>query len=120
VHVFPGNYEDYLWRKSGGPESVAAPVDKPSLSVASSSPVKTPEKRVNPLKLRQMKERQVEIEQQISTLESQISEYETALANFVSVDETKKTNDLLEAHKRRLAATLSEWEQVAQLTEAGS
>ena len=23
VHIFPGNYEDYLWRKSGGPEKVA-------------------------------------------------------------------------------------------------
>src|SRR6201986_5622198 len=25
VHVFPGNYEDYLWRKSGGPETLATP-----------------------------------------------------------------------------------------------
>ena len=24
VHVYPGNYEDYLWRKSGGPEAMAA------------------------------------------------------------------------------------------------
>ena len=24
VHVFPGNYEDYLWRKQGGPETIAA------------------------------------------------------------------------------------------------
>ena len=24
VHVFPGNYEDYLWRKSGGPESLGS------------------------------------------------------------------------------------------------
>ena len=23
VHIYPGNYEDYLWRKSGGPEKVA-------------------------------------------------------------------------------------------------
>src|SRR5258707_5342363 len=23
VHVFPGNYEDYLWRKQGGPETLA-------------------------------------------------------------------------------------------------
>src|SRR6516225_8686694 len=23
VHVYPGNYEDYLWRKSGGPETLA-------------------------------------------------------------------------------------------------
>jgi ATP-binding cassette subfamily F protein 3 len=23
VHIYPGNYEDYLWRKNGGPEKVA-------------------------------------------------------------------------------------------------
>ena len=23
MHIYPGNYEDYLWRKSGGPEKVA-------------------------------------------------------------------------------------------------
>ena len=24
VHVYPGNYEDYLWRKAGGPEAMMA------------------------------------------------------------------------------------------------
>jgi len=120
VHVFPGNYEDYLWRKSGGPESIAASNEKPSATAAAPTSVKAGEKRVNPLKLQQMKERQVEIEGQIARLESQIADCESALSNFVSVDETKRTSDLLEAHKSTLAATLSEWEEVAQLTEAGS
>ena len=26
VHIYPGNYEDYLWRKQGGPEKVTAAV----------------------------------------------------------------------------------------------
>src|SRR4029079_10858140 len=26
VHVFPGNYEDYLWRKQGGPETLTQTV----------------------------------------------------------------------------------------------
>jgi hypothetical protein len=30
------------------------------------------------------------------------------------VDETKRTSDLLEAHKSTLAATLSEWEEVTE------
>ncbi|MGA7236052.1 MAG: ABC-F family ATP-binding cassette domain-containing protein, partial [Bryobacteraceae bacterium] len=36
VHIYPGNYEDYLWRKSGGPATLAAPaavvtvVERPS------------------------------------------------------------------------------------------
>ena len=29
VHIFPGNYEDYLWRKSGKPLDIPAPVDAP-------------------------------------------------------------------------------------------
>jgi ATP-binding cassette subfamily F protein 3 len=117
VHVFPGNYEDYLWRKSGGPESIAAPVERPAAANLEAPASKTAEKRVNPLKLKQMKQRQIEIEQQIARLESQIADCESALSNFVSVDETKRTSDLLEAHKSTLAATLSEWEEVAQLTE---
>src|SRR6202522_1151243 len=120
VHVFPGNYEDYLWRKSGGPESIAATIEKPSATAAAPTSVKAAEKRVNPLRLQHMKERQGEIERQIARLESQIADCESALSNFVSVDETKRTSDLLEAHKSTLAATLSEWEEVAQLTEAGS
>src|SRR5580700_9376552 len=120
VHVFPGNYEDYLWRKAGGPESISTPSEKPSATAAPPASAKAAEKRVNPLRLQQMKERQVEIEQQIARLESQIADCENALSNFVSADETKRTSDLLEAHKSTLAATLSEWEEVAQLTEAGS
>jgi ATP-binding cassette subfamily F protein 3 len=119
VHIFPGNYEDYLWRKSGGPESIAAPVAKQSAIPAAPTSAKAPEKRVNPMKLQEMKKRQTDIEAKIGRLESQIAEYEAALSNFVSVEETKRTNDLLEAHKSKLAATLSEWEEVAQLTETG-
>src|SRR5580693_5388771 len=54
VHVFPGNYEDYLWRKGGGPATLTAPAEKPAAAPAPVA-VKGPEKRVNPLKLKQMK-----------------------------------------------------------------
>ena len=30
VHIYPGNYEDYLWRKQGGPEKVTASVTHPA------------------------------------------------------------------------------------------
>ncbi len=26
LHIYPGNYEDYLWRKQGGPEKVTAAI----------------------------------------------------------------------------------------------
>src|SRR5580704_6913025 len=57
VHVYPGNYEDYLWRKGGGPEALAAqaPVEAPA-----PVPVKESEngaKRVNPIKRQKLQER---------------------------------------------------------------
>src|SRR5579863_2192876 len=68
VHVFPGNYEDYLWRKNGGGGTIAetpaaakpipasaqkkAPAPKP-VAIA---PKDDKQHRLNPIKLRQMKE----------------------------------------------------------------
>src|SRR5664280_2322143 len=47
VHIFPGNYEDYLWRKSGGPEKVAVSLTnslKPAIPEPSApEPAATPE-----------------------------------------------------------------------------
>jgi ATP-binding cassette subfamily F protein 3 len=122
VHIYPGNYEDYLWRKSGGPETLAA---APAASVrvveqpVASAP-KAPEKRVNPMKLQQMKDRQGKIEAQTAKLESEIAEYETALGNFVSVEETKRVSGLLDTRKGELGKLLKEWEEVAEAIEGNS
>ena len=40
--------------------------------------------------------------------------------NFVSVEETKRVNDLLQARRADLEALMMEWEEVAQLIEANS
>src|SRR5271170_5111103 len=58
VHVYPGNYEDYLYRKQAAQPhlqngSTPALPDKPSVEVAPAKAVR----RVNPIKLRQMQER---------------------------------------------------------------
>jgi hypothetical protein len=42
------------------------------------------------------------------------------LGNFVSVEETKRVNDLLTARRADLEALMAEWEEVAQLIEANS
>jgi ATP-binding cassette subfamily F protein 3 len=127
VHVFPGNYEDYWWRKSGGaapaveapqaareiaePGRQAAPLDTgPGARTA----------RLNPLKLRRMKERREEIEVEVSKLEVEIADYEGALGHFVSVEETARLSDLVTARRTDLAALLKEWETVAQSIEANS
>src|SRR5579864_582917 len=46
VHVFPGNYEDYLWRKQGGPETMARSVATPAS--ATNHDREPAAKRVNP------------------------------------------------------------------------
>jgi ATP-binding cassette subfamily F protein 3 len=134
VHVYPGNYEDYLWRKQGGgsaplqaddapaatpePAQVAAPAVVQTTAPASSS--KTTAQRLNPIKLRQMKERSRAIEDEITRLEVEIADYELALANFVNAEETKRVTELLEARRADLESLMTEWEDVAQLIEANS
>jgi ATP-binding cassette subfamily F protein 3 len=64
VHVFPGNYEDYLWRKQGGPERiVATPASQPLPSRDSNGAGVA--KRVNPLKLKKAQDRLKEVEQRV-------------------------------------------------------
>ena len=117
VHVFPGNYEDYLWRKQGGgaqplvrggrPGSRAGPCPP----APAAEPAKAEERRLNPIKLRQMKERQGEIEEEVTRMEAEIADYEAALANFVSVEETQRVNGLLEARRSDLESLMEEWEE---------
>jgi len=121
VHIYPGNYEDYLWRKSGGPEAMAAQVAVVDETVVEAPPEpKAPERRVNPIKLRQMEERRAAIEQQVGRSEEEIAELETALANFVSVEETVRLNDQLNARRKAMESLVAEWEDVVQSIESNA
>ncbi len=126
VQVYPGNYEDYQWRKQGGgqppasDEPSAAAVEEAIAAPAAAELAKSSERRLNPIKLRQMKERRHEIEEEVTRLEAEIAEYESSLAHFVSVDETQRVNDLLTARRTDLESLLLEWEEVAQSIEANS
>jgi ATP-binding cassette subfamily F protein 3 len=123
VTVYPGNYEDYLWRKEGGgpqpPAGLTQDAEKPAEALVDGVS-KVPEKRVNPLKLKRMQERRAAIEEQVTRLEAQIADYEASLAHFVSTEETRRTSELLEARRSDLTALLAEWEDVAQSIEAQS
>ncbi len=132
VEVFPGNYEDYLWRKEG--KAGAAPDGSLSATIAPSAiggaahgnhdaadKPTAPEiklKRLNPIKLKQMKERLQEVEEEIARLEAAISAAETALQDFVSVEETQRQTELLERSKTELKQAMSEWEELGQMLEA--
>jgi ATP-binding cassette subfamily F protein 3 len=126
VHIFPGNYEDYLWRKQGqagaaaglqaGPEAAEEEALQPSPAEQGARG----ERRLNPIKLRQMRERQDSIEIEVAKLEAEIAECEAALSSFVSVEETVRVNGLLEARRADLEALMEEWEEVSHSIEASS
>jgi ATP-binding cassette subfamily F protein 3 len=120
VHVFPGNYEDYLWRKSGGGPSPAGalPAEPGPDSSEAVAAAKGSDRRVNPIKVRRMQERRSALEVEVGKAEAEIAGLEAALGNFVSVEETVRLNDLLHARRADLAALLAEWEDVAQSLEA--
>ncbi|MGA2143644.1 MAG: ABC-F family ATP-binding cassette domain-containing protein [Bryobacteraceae bacterium] len=126
VTVYPGNYEDYQWRKSGGgsmapAEPEAGPVFAVgTVSAAEPPQPKEPERRVNPIKIRKMEQRRREIEEEVARLEAEIQDHELALGNFVNAEETQRIAGLLDARRARLEGLMQEWEDVAHEIEANS
>jgi len=118
VHVFPGNYEDYLWRKQGGPETIVEPPADQPLPSRDSNGAGSSKARVNPMKLQKVRDRLAAVEQQVAALESEIAQHEAALADFKSVEETVRINDLLTARRRELESRVAEWESLSAEIEA--
>jgi ATP-binding cassette subfamily F protein 3 len=116
VNVFPGNYEDYLWRKGGKEIDLTLAIDGHAAPVP--TPIPTPEppaKRLNPLKLKQMQKRCTELEREIADAEAAVAGFETELANYVSSEETVRVSNLLDRRRAELAKLLSEWEEVSEV-----
>ncbi len=123
VEVYPGNYEDYRWRKGGGAarlqEAVAAaPAAVQPVNGNGAAPAESKSKRLNPIKRKQMEDRVHELEQEITRTEAAITDCESALQTFVSADETQRLTQELEKHKRSLQAKVQEWEELGQALEA--
>jgi ATP-binding cassette subfamily F protein 3 len=136
VHVFPGNYEDYLWRRSGA----AAPPPAPAVAHAARAekpdkPVQQPkapppkpaqpaapppdkQRRLNPIKFRQMKERQRTIEDEITRLEVEIADFEQALSHYESAQHSIDISEMLESRRTDMKNLMTEWEEVSQILEA--
>ena len=121
VHVYPGNYEDYLWRKAGGPEQIQA--QTAAAVIAEPEPVAAVadlKKRVNPMKLKKLQERLRTVEQEVAALESEIARHDAALADFKSMEETMRISEIVAERRKQLEARVAEWERVsAELEEAG-
>jgi ATP-binding cassette, subfamily F, member 3 len=126
VNVYPGNYEDYVWRKQGGADRQptlddllnGVPPAQPIPMPAPVQPSTGPKPRVNPLKLKQMQERAAELEARTAALEAEIAENEQALAHYVSAEETARLAAELEAKRAELRAAESDWESLSSQIEA--
>jgi ATP-binding cassette subfamily F protein 3 len=142
VEIFPGNYEDYLWRKQGGQqvaptlddvpgavkakETVGAPLlagvarSGPDVSDSTngSGSAAEPKKRLNPIKRKQMEDRVQELEEAIGRTEDEITRLETTLQSFVSAEETQRQSQELELNKSSHTALIREWEDLSATLEA--
>jgi len=143
VEVYPGNYEDYLWRKQGGSAQQTASIEKELLekrsanrtslsapqeqSKAAASPANgnepkpdsddSPAKRLNPIKRKQMQDRLHEVEEEIARAESSIAFCETQLQTFISADETQRQTLELSQRKSDLQNLMQEWEELSGTLE---
>jgi ATP-binding cassette subfamily F protein 3 len=132
VEVFPGNYEDYLWRKEGKcsapPDGSLMSANNPAFTnsavstnhgeTAKQADPEVKQRRLNPIKLKQMKERLQEVEEEIARFEAAIATAENALQNFVSAEETQRQTDLLNRSKVDLERAMNEWGDLGQMLEA--
>ncbi|HYA22946.1 MAG TPA: ABC-F family ATP-binding cassette domain-containing protein, partial [Terriglobales bacterium] len=97
IEIYPGNYEDYRWRKEGGAaklqesvEAAALPVQPTNGKKPSAESTDGKSRRLNPIKRKQMEDRVRELEAEISRAEAAIAGCETALQTFVSAEETAR------------------------------
>jgi ATP-binding cassette subfamily F protein 3 len=129
VHIYPGNYEEYLWRKQGGAEAMAAkiaseisqpvpvPVAAPVIAVREPEVAAVSVKRLNPIKLKQLEDRLRSAEEEIPRLEEAIATAEERLGNFVSADQSQKDAAELDGLRERRATLMAEWEELALTLE---
>jgi ATP-binding cassette subfamily F protein 3 len=133
IHLFPGNYEDYLFRKGVLAAPPPAPVSKqetPKQGAPKAAPdpkqSKPPEKekesdkqrRLNPIKLRQMKERQRAIEDEVTRLEVEIADFEQAFSAYHTAQQSIDIASILESRRQDMKNLLAEWEEVSGTIEA--
>ena len=132
IEIYPGNYEDYLWRKQYPVASTQLPVS-PQFPVLDSQLqshgpngdevatgallVEPKSKRLNPIKRQQMEDRLHEIEEEIARAETAIALCEIGLQSFVSAEETQRQTQELARRKSDLQSLMKEWEELSGTLE---
>ncbi|HXG35267.1 MAG TPA: ABC-F family ATP-binding cassette domain-containing protein [Bryobacteraceae bacterium] len=119
IHVHPGNYEEYLWRKQQQAGMTAqVPVPSAAREPAPERTAPARPRRMNPMKRRRMEEQLETVENEIARLEAEIAETEQALASFTSGEETKRLLAQLARRRNELDALLRDWEEIARALES--
>ena len=72
------------------------------------------------MKLQKLRERLSAVEKQVAALESEIAGHDAALADFKSVEETVRLNELVTARRKELETRVAEWESLSAELEAGA
>ena len=124
VHIYPGNYEDYLWRKQGGPEkvstSLAAEVTRAAV-VAPPAPVEVVKKpvvkKLNPIKLKLLEDEVAAAEEAIGEWEGRILAAEERLGVFTTAEEQQKGSEALDRLRVEHAELLATWEDLGTQLE---
>jgi ATP-binding cassette subfamily F protein 3 len=124
VEIYPGNYEDYLWRKQGGAAELQAqsaktagvplPPTNGNQPIAA-EPAEPKSKRLNPIKRKQMEDRLHQIEEEIAKTEATIALSETQLQSYVSAEETQRVTRELADRKNDLKNLMNEWEELSEV-----
>jgi ATP-binding cassette subfamily F protein 3 len=137
VEIYPGNYEDYLWRKQArqnAPQETSQPSGTlPALSPAPANapnptlletqlpgsappadPADAKAKRLNPIKRQQIADRLHEVEDKIARAETAIARCEANLQSFVSAEETHRQTQERARQKDQLQRLMQEWEELSE------
>ena len=129
VEVYLGNYEDYLWRKQGGPAALreALSLSSPSANLSpepangnqnsTKQSAEPPAKRLNPIKRKQLEERVHALEEEVTLVEAAIAHCEASLQTFVNADETQRVTQALSARRTELQALMGEWDELSKVLE---
>ncbi len=143
VHIYPGNYEDYLWRKSAARRksqsrsqillkpipAAIEPATQPGAphlilrcGIASHDApnTKPAAKRLNPIKLKQIEDRLTAIEQELVAIDSRIEATEQSLGHYISAEESQRTAATLDELREQRTALLAEWDSLASTLEEQS
>jgi len=124
VHIYPGNYEDYLWRKQGGPEKTTAALSSSVSVPAVAAPVvpveveaKVGVKKLNPIKLKMLEEEVAEAEGRVLELEAKIQAAEVASGIYTTAEEAQRVAGELAGLRAEQDVVLARWEELGMQLE---